>query len=177
MRISVFDMGTCSYGYFSQDYRTPSKKGEKVANHLGMDFTYAVGTEIISHVDGTCLFANNEATNWNSYCFIWNGSYTHIFGHIEPKVSKDGAVKAGDVIGVIKSFPDGTTSHLHYGVNRNKIADFGHADKSGKWGWGRCPVDKTTSDADKYGWSDPRMVLASMALAKGKIYSVKLKHK
>lgn len=147
---NVLTLNTITWGYFSKNY-DPQK------NHLGVDFRIGKGEKVTCHFDGEVIAIGGSGTE--TYAIIWDGRWSHVFGHLLFEVKK-GKVKKGIVLGTVLDYPQG--AHLHYGLNsKNPIP------LDATWGWGKCPVTNTKRDAADKGWTNPVINILSRRIGNG----------
>jgi murein DD-endopeptidase MepM/ murein hydrolase activator NlpD len=107
--------------------------GGEIKNHYGIDIAGAIGTYIISPVDGIVrngLFGRNGGGFGDSFVIIQeNGTRNfHIFGHNESRENNaktNGApVKKGDIIAKMGNKGYSTGPHLHYEIRKGSVQTF-----------------------------------------------------
>jgi murein DD-endopeptidase MepM/ murein hydrolase activator NlpD len=107
--------------------------GGEIKNHYGIDIAGAIGTYIISPVDGIVrngLFGRNGGGFGDSFVIIQeNGTRNfHIFGHNESRENNaktNGApVKKGDIIAKMGNKGYSTGPHLHYEIRKGSAQTF-----------------------------------------------------
>lgn len=107
--------------------------GGEIKNHYGIDIAGAIGTYIISPVDGIVrngLFSRNGGGFGDSFVIIQeNGTRNfHIFGHNESRENNaktNGApVKKGDIIAKMGNKGYSTGPHLHYEIRKGSVQTF-----------------------------------------------------
>lgn len=105
----------------------------EIKNHYGIDIAGAIGTYIISPVDGVVqngLFGRDGGGFGDSFVIIQeNGTRNfHIFGHNESRENNartNGApVKKGDIIAKMGNKGHSTGPHLHYEIRKGSVQTF-----------------------------------------------------
>lgn len=100
-------------------YRTdPFYKVRKM--HEGIDFSMAVGEEIIATGDGVVTLASKNG-GYGNCIFIDHGfGYVTRYAHLSAyNVKKGDKVKRGQIIGYVGNTGKSTSPHLHYEVRKN----------------------------------------------------------
>ena len=138
--------GRMSAGYFDPAYAT-----EESRQHLGIDIAGEAGSSVKAPISGTVKLNKTDAGDVMQAYLVIRGDNgdEHVLGHITSTLSEGSAVKAGEDVGRIRTWPG--NSHVHWGINRKSVAGA----MTGKWGWGRAPVSATRSEASALGWKEP----------------------
>ncbi len=138
---------TVSFGFFDPKYSQPPDPIER--QHLGVDIASAVGVPVLSPATGLISEYHKSAIN-ESYLYIVEDKtgFYHILGHVSQPTKLGRKVSVGESIGAsVLQYKYG--SHVHWGINRYRPA------LTNTWGWGRCPLTLTISEAFSRGWLDP----------------------
>jgi murein DD-endopeptidase MepM/ murein hydrolase activator NlpD len=84
--------------------------------HTGQDFAAPVGTPIRAVGDGVIIFASYDGAYGNKIVIQHTDGTVTWYCHMNEFVRKDGAVKAGELIGRVGSTGNTTGPHLHFEV-------------------------------------------------------------
>ena len=104
-----------------------------VKNHYGVDIAGAIGTRIISHVDGVVrngLFGADGGGFGDQFVIIQeNGTRNfHIFGHNNTREGNakinGNQIKKGEIIATMGNKGHSTGPHLHYEIRKGSVQSF-----------------------------------------------------
>ena len=87
--------------------------------HYGIDIGAEKGTDILSNVIGSILFAGKKG-NYGNLVIVRSGDVDQYFGHLDTIAVKQGQkVKLGDLLGEVGSTGYSTGNHLHWEIKKD----------------------------------------------------------
>jgi murein DD-endopeptidase MepM/ murein hydrolase activator NlpD len=135
-------VGKRTAGFFDATYAK-----EQGVQHLGVDISAKENVDVRSPVDGTVVLNNTWAPDvMQAYLVIKGPDGEHVLGHISSTLAQGKKVTRNQVVGKVRPWPG--NSHVHWGINKNGVAQA----MTGKWGWGRAPLSAKVKDATDKGW-------------------------
>lgn len=106
-------------GYLSSPYGMRNDPFTGVRRmHYGVDIANAIGTTVISAMDGKVLAVGFSLRSYGKYAIIKHqGGYQTLYGHLETvDVSEGQQVRQGQKIGTMGNTGRSTGSHLHFAI-------------------------------------------------------------
>lgn len=131
--------------------------------HLGTDFSTAVGATVLAPVKGKVVLIDAAASKDPAKAFLVikdaRTGEEHVIGHISSKLNRGDPVEKGAVIGWVRD--QGRATHVHWGFNLGSVESAmkrttkcyrDGTTKDCDWGWGKAPYEATEREVRAQGW-------------------------